>query len=176
MRRQPPEGLTFSWAESPVDAEELAEFFVENVPIEYISYGEFQVGRAANETEWATDLRDRVQMEFRQTIADGRHLPFDKRIGVGRVRGGIRSLAVLSFITSTPARPYGVLEDLVVGIEYRRLGAGRAMLEWLERELVSLGVARLFLESSTRNLRAREFFLAHGYGRLSEVLMKTLSP
>ena len=47
--------------------------------------------------------------------------------------------------------------------ELRRLGAGRALLSWLERHAVAAGARRAVLETGVRNTAALSLFTSAGY-------------
>jgi GNAT superfamily N-acetyltransferase len=55
------------------------------------------------------------------------------------------------------------IKKTYVAPEWRRLGAGRALLSWLERHAVAAGARRAVLETGVRNTAALSLFTSAGY-------------
>jgi GNAT superfamily N-acetyltransferase len=59
------------------------------------------------------------------------------------------------------------IDELFVAPAYRSHGVGAALLSHAERVLQESGVRRLQLQIASGNARARDFYVARGYGRRS---------
>jgi ribosomal protein S18 acetylase RimI-like enzyme len=58
---------------------------------------------------------------------------------------------------------HGAIHDLYVADDYRRLGAGAALLSALVAELEARGAPRILLSTMPSNIRAQRLFARHGF-------------
>ncbi|MCS7128560.1 MAG: GNAT family N-acetyltransferase [Sulfolobales archaeon] len=81
-----------------------------------------------------------------------------KKVIVAEVEG-----KVVGFIITYKHRHLTYIDSLAVDSEYRGLGIGSLLLDYLEETLVREGVEEVFLSVKDRNLAALNFYLKRGY-------------
>ena len=163
------------WSEDD-DPAELARFFAANVDPTYVSHGEVEDGRADADGAWVPDLEDVVTREISWASGpEGRSA--GARVAVACSTDSDRELLGLALVrvVESSGRPtLAWLDDLVLERRARGSGLGRAMVGWVERELASLGVERVFLECGHANSGAQRFFDRMQFRPTSIVLSKRL--
>lgn len=163
--------LLVEWCTEPADADQLASFMVENIDTSYISHGELQSGRATGRTQWSENLQEQLRDEIANLTLDGQDLNAGSRVGRAWLSGSVVAVLIVGVFGEGPKR-YAVLEDLVVSAASRGSGIGAACLAWVDGQLKSAGITRVFLESGINNHPAHDFFLHNGFDRCSVVMMK----
>lgn len=143
----------------------LAEFFTKNVSTCYISHTELWSGRARDFGHWAPGLKKVIQKELRETFADR-----TKRIAVIERDGQLAGMAVVVDLGR-----YALLEDIVIGREFRGHGVGRSLVRWIFARMREAGKSSIFLESGGRNTAAHRFFQHQGFRRISISMCRSLA-
>jgi GNAT superfamily N-acetyltransferase len=153
----------------------LAKFMVENVTPSYISHSELMVGRADDIGRWSDDLEEVLTSELSAYLAEagGDNAPLVSVV-IAKVGGKLAGLAILSASRGARAN-YGILEDVVVGMDYRKMGLLRGIWEFAEAKFRGWGVKRVFLESGKGNLGAHQAFHKLGFDEMSSVFVKGLA-
>ena len=169
----------FFWCSDPSEAKNLAQFFILNISLEYISHSELQSERVGVDGNWAPDLEQNIIREIRSRVRETKgNVPVgldSAPIMVARTAERVVGLAMVSFFP-TANIPHVIVEDLVVGAGERGNGIGQRMLDWIMVEARRVGCARAFLESGCHNAAAHEFFERQGFEICSLVFMKPLAP
>ena len=167
--------VTLRWASSHDNPEELARFFVQNAPAEYISHGEIQDGRAEAKGVWSVNVESILTRQFSHGCrreGDGKFT--ETRLAIAQLEGSdVAAIAYVGVERVAPA-PYAVLYDLLVKSDLRNLNVGSDLLSWIEKQLREEKVAMLFLESGINNERAHSFFLREGFSPVSINMMKAI--
>jgi len=126
------------------------------------------LARAADAHEIAEMSRDLVEYglswswtpaRVRRAIA-GR----DSSAVVARRDGRIAAFAIMQFGDDTAH-----LNLLAVGLEHRRQGLGRRLMQWLASTAVEAGIFRVDLELRSDNRAARRFYESLGFEALNVV-------
>ncbi len=169
-----PQNLSLFWS-IPRDgvAVEVAEFFVSNVDVDYISHQEIQCGRALSVAQWAPDLREMLISEVQEIWNFGGDTDCKKGMVEARIGTTLVGMAIVTWHPNART-PYAWGEDMVVCRDEREKGAGRQMMKWIEAELLKKGIRQLFLESGQANQKAHAVFERSGFSTCSVVMMKSL--
>jgi len=80
--------------------------------------------------------------------------------------GDAVGVAAVRFVESGRTA-HAYIEDMVVKKEFRRSGAGTAMLKHIENECKNKNISWIMFESGISNLNAHDFFKAKGYNPVS---------
>jgi ribosomal protein S18 acetylase RimI-like enzyme len=152
-----------------------ADFFIENVDLQYISHGEIMDGRADDASHWNPKLREVIAEDVAEAIANktpatavGLHLAaaFDREVLCG--------LAMFE-VVSHRRNCYAVIHDLMVAKAIRNRHVGSQLAQWLDFAFAEDGrIRQVFLESGINNHRAHHFFEGLGFSSCSVVMMKPL--
>jgi GNAT superfamily N-acetyltransferase len=171
-----PERLRIDWCSDPRRAQELAEFFAQNVGPEYISHSELQGPRALSPDRWRDDLPGILRQEIAPRLAQTQRSiprPTSQPILVAESDGAVVALSFVTF-AGTAGVPFAIVEDLIVAPSMRSQGIGKAVLDWIAAEARSRRIGRLFLESGIHNERAHHFFENEGFHPCSVVMIRSL--
>jgi N-acetylglutamate synthase-like GNAT family acetyltransferase len=60
-------------------------------------------------------------------------------------------------------RPYAVVENVIVDNDFRGIGIGKKLIEYVDQLCVSKGCTKIMLLSSVNRVEAHEFFIKNGY-------------
>ena len=151
----------------------LAELFVKNAGMQYISHGEVIDGRANNLNEWKADIEAIMKEEFVEAMrGDPDSLKVFSRLAVTQQNGQAIALALVEF---HPKTKVVVLCDIVVDARLRGEKIGESMLDWIEAESKQWGAKFIFLESGYANQAAHHFFERMGFHTTSVMMMKEIS-
>jgi ribosomal-protein-alanine N-acetyltransferase len=83
---------------------------------------------------------------------------------VARSRGRIAGFAIMRF-----GYEEAHLDLLAVKPDYRRVGVGRMLIEWLEESALVAGVSIIYLEVRAGNAGAQRFYESLGYRRVRQL-------
>lgn len=155
--------MTLRWA-SNEDVASVVEFFLANCPLNYISHGDVQSGRASSFYSWSVNLADVLTKEFSSSIGiRGAGLALLELEG---------TLAGIAFVTAK--QDFSVLEDFIIKVDSRSKHLGQDLYLWIEKELKADGVSDIFLESRFDNVHAHRFFKRLGFLERSVVMSRRL--
>ena len=164
--------IRFTWlAGNSAYSEELAGFFEENVDEKYISHGEVAEGRADSFTEWKKNLREVMEAEFKEILSATPGSSIYSRICICSLNNKLAGMALIAFREETKV---AVIEDIIIGGEFRKRKLGSLFLEWIEKEISLKAMSFIMLESGINNKRAHNFFHGNGYQQASVVMVKKL--
>jgi ribosomal protein S18 acetylase RimI-like enzyme len=166
--------LKIEWCRDKERVEALISFFIENVDPFYISHGEVQTGRALELNAWSPALPRILREEFDSCFEKGPVAGDECKVAVATAAGEISALLVVKIQTVGEAR-FSVLSDFIVKRDSRGQGIGRAVFAWLQVEMKTAGIGRIFLESGQNNERAHRFFKSQGFAPCSIVMLKELA-
>jgi len=167
--------ISYKWCTSSDSSllDMLAEIFVGNAGVQYISHGEVIDGRANNMSEWKTDIKAIMKEEFAKAMHSALDSPETfTRLSVAQQNGHTIALALVEF---HPETKVVVLCDIVVGAQLRGQKIGESMFGWIEAEAKHWGAKFIFLESGNTNQSAHHFFERMGFHTTSVVMMKEIS-
>lgn len=168
--------LEMSYVYSKKSIKEVVDFFTQYLDASYISHGEIQSGRAIDFNTWSPKLAQVLGYEFGLARADATDL--DKydgttyHVAVAWLGDKIVSAAYISIFREGPK--FAVLEDILTHPDYRSVGYGRQLYEWIEQGLGHEGVEKIFLESGMKNKDAHSFLKGLGFETCSLVMEKDL--
>lgn len=165
--------LSIEWCGDRGMAAPLAALMVRNLDPSYISHSEMMEGRALDRERWTGALESQLEAEFRGVLESEAGAPGADRLAVAYRGSQPVALAVVEG-PSGASPSFAVIADLIVDLPERGSGTGRRLMAWIEKELLRLGVRRLFLESGVRNERAHRFFKDSGFETCSVVMMKEI--
>jgi GNAT superfamily N-acetyltransferase len=162
------------WCDVPEEAASLAAFFAQNITSEYISHSELQGARAQAPGLWSDTLVATLEQDFRGRCT-GDHGPPPEakatRHAIAARRGSrLVGVAMLTF-SREAAKPFGVIEDIVIAKSERGNGLGTYMMNWIFEAFRARGLKRVFLESGEANHDAHDFFARFGLKQVSIVMM-----
>lgn len=154
------------------DARRAAAFFAANLTTSYISHSELQIGRAIDQSTWASDIEAILVEEIDHRLP-GR--PDGETMGVWLLEeaGEILALAYLTHHRNERS-PFSVIEDMVVAAKSRGSGIGGQLMNFLVEESRRAGSASIFLESGVNNDGAHHFFHKNNFSQVSIVMQKIL--
>jgi ribosomal-protein-alanine N-acetyltransferase len=122
-----------------------------------------QLARAADARTIAEMSRTLIETGLRWTWTPQRVLreirDRNANVLVARVRDGVAGFAIMRY-----GETHAHLNLLAVETRFRRQGIGRRMMQWLEQTALVAGIADIGLEVRARNVVARRFYAALGYG------------
>lgn len=162
--------MKFTWADSPEQVIEAAEFFMDNVDSSYISHGEIQDGRALDQYTWNEDVHKVLLREFTMSLSKSN----DYNLGLATKDGKLVCIVFVQIVRTRKTR-FAVLEDIVTAKELRGQGFGTALYSWVEEQMKLRGMHQIFLESSVANPKAHEFLEHRGFKVCSLTMMKGLT-
>ncbi|MBN2152088.1 MAG: GNAT family N-acetyltransferase [Candidatus Lokiarchaeota archaeon] len=162
--------ITIEIARDPRISKKIGHFFVDNVDPSYISHSELQIGRAISPTAWAPDIERMIAEEFEQIIKES--IQDGKKYILLATEAD--SLVGFALVETYVENGFSVIPDMITKREKRGLGIGGKLLDWVDNDLKTRGIHRIFLESGLNNENAHEFFKKHHYKAVSKVFMKDL--
>lgn len=166
--------LQISWCENKDEVLQAVTLFIENTSPDYISHGEVQSGRATGFSQWSPDLAAVLQREFCTSFEPtGNEGSF--KLAIAYMNKRPAGILFVQLMQSAP-KPYIIIQDLVIAMEFRNKGLGKKLLNWLEYNLKAMGIKLLFLESGINNHGAHAFFEANGFSVSSKIMVKELTP
>lgn len=169
-----PDNFSITWCNHMNEIPLLAKFFRKNVNSNYISHGEIQDGRAYDFKTWRTDIEAYISKEFMNIFDEEKNNSREFRLAVARENNDILGIAFI-VMNKNISNPYAELFDLVVRKDKYDLGIGTSILKFLEEGFIKSNIKWIFLESSTKNDNAHQFFISKGYTISSKVMMKQLT-
>ena len=147
----------------------LVDLFIENVNIEYISYGEVLCGRAISHKEWNTNLKEILETEIKNILSQ----KTNSKIACSFHQSKIIAFAIVN-IEKNSTIPYAFLEDIVVDNNCRKYGIGTELINFIEKELQQQGIHHVYLESGINNTPAHNFFHERKYSTIATVMYKNI--
>jgi hypothetical protein len=135
---------------------------------EYISHSEIQEGRAISPTEWSPNLEGILRVSIINHLS-GRN--DDNGLGLLAIAlKGSKTVGLSQIsIEESPTFKYAVLEDIVIGSDFRNNKIGYDFLIWLHSSLKIKNINHIFLESGVNNSGAHRFFKRNDYKLVSNV-------
>jgi len=167
--------INFRWADVNDDIDKIVRFFIDNAPIEYISHGEIQDGRALPIGVWSNNLETILSKQFVSAIKREKDTKFpETRLFFAHSDND--TLVGFSYIgiDRKSQNPYAVIYDILVSKSLRNRGAGNSMISWISEEMRRENIKFLFLESGIQNTQAHQFFKRRGFHPVSINMMKAL--
>jgi ribosomal-protein-alanine N-acetyltransferase len=121
-----------------------------------------ELARPADATAIATMSRDLIEfgLSWRwtpQRVAASIRAP-EVNVLVARIHQQTAGFAIMRY-----GEHVAHLDLLGVGLQYRRLGVGRQLIEWLEKCALIAGIIRVVLEVRAQNEGAQLFYKRLGY-------------
>lgn len=159
------------------DPDALTNLFVRNLNADYISHSELQSYRAIKPAQWAPNIGTVLRREIIERLKE----PLDcfpsgedwKGIIEAKSGSSLIGLALVA-LTQEAAVPFGTIEDIVIDRQHRGEGYGKAMMQWILKQISNAGIRRAFLESGQENLSAHHLFQQLGFEKTSFVMMRDL--
>jgi GNAT superfamily N-acetyltransferase len=169
-----PRVVRFDWCRDAAQARRLARIFSENITSSYISHSELQGYRAVSPGQWSDDIGQQLQADVVGRISNPLDAPPDGQttLAAALVVDGVETGVFLVTFARNSARPFAVLEDMMVLPAARSHGHGSQFLEWISKECTARGIRRMFLESGIENDHAHHFFEREGFEKVSVVMMR----
>lgn len=133
------------------------KFFLKNVGEEYISHGEVSCGRASIDFKWDRKLKKVLESEFKENTF------------LVLINSKIVGLFVIRRVRNTAH-----LEDFVIDAGFRGKGLSDLVMDAIHDKLLSEGCEIVFLETGSRNKRAKRFFERAGYKKCSAIMFSRL--
>jgi GNAT superfamily N-acetyltransferase len=166
--------VRFDWCRDAAQARRLARIFSDNVTPSYISHSELQGYRAVSPAQWSDNIAEQLEADVLSRIANPLDAPADAQtlLAVALVADGVETGVFLVTFSRSSARPFAILEDMMVLPSARSHGYGSQFLEWISQECVARGIRRMFLESGIENDHAHHFFEREGFEKVSVVMMR----
>ena len=92
------------------------------------------------------------------------HMP-DHEILVAEENGTILGTSLLQIVPNLThdARPWAIVENVVVGSRYRRQGAGRLLMEYIKDRCRQAGCYKIQIMSNIKRKEAHQFYRAIGF-------------
>lgn len=148
----------------------LVDLFIKNVDETYISYGEIFCERAIDFNKWSPELKNVLRSEIKDIVTKKKT---NSKIAIAFDDSKIVGFSIIA-IENNSNISYAFLEDIVIDSEYRKLGVGKELTDFIEKELQDQGVKQVYLESGHKNHLAHKFFENRGYSLVAKVMCKTL--
>lgn len=166
--------VRFDWCRDAQQARRLARIFSENITTDYISHSELQGFRAISSRQWSDDIARQLESDVLSRVTNPLDAPPDGQttLAVALVVDGVETGVFLVTFARHAARPFAVLEDMVVLPAARSHGYGSQFLDWISQECAARGIRRMFLESGIENDHAHHFFEREGFEKVSVVMMR----
>lgn len=60
-------------------------------------------------------------------------------------------------------QPFALVENFIVSSDYKREGIGKSMMDYIEAFCLEQNCSKIMLQTSSKNLDARDFYSAMGY-------------
>lgn len=158
------------WLNDVAYVNDLVDLFLRNTDETYISYGEIFCGRAKNFDNWSENLKAVLKLEIEEILENKKN---NSKIACSFLKSKIVGFAIVN-IEKNSTIPYSFLEDIVIESEYRNLGIGKILSDFIEKELIQEGVKQVYLESGHKNFLAHKFFEKRGYSLVAKVMCKNL--
>ncbi|KAA3641498.1 MAG: GNAT family N-acetyltransferase [Bacteroidetes bacterium] len=128
--------MTVDWITDVSQVPALAQLFIHNSKENYISHGEIQVGRAISDKEWAEDIKEQMEKEFKEALEAS---PFGPSHLVGASYKNEYIGLILLEYTEFPGGWFATLSDIVVDSRFRNRDLGEKMVKWVTEHLKSMG-------------------------------------
>ena len=162
-----PLDVRFEWCRDADQARRLAQIFSTNLTPGYISHQELQGPRAISPTQWAADISEQLEADLLSRIANPLDAPANGQtmLATALMVDGVEAGVFLVTFSRQGARPFAILEDMMVLPAVRSHGFGSQFLEWARAECRARGIGRMFLESGIANEHAHHFFEREGFKR-----------
>lgn len=157
------------WLSDTSCTNNLVDLFIENVNLEYISYGEVLCGRAISHKEWNTNLKQILETEIKNILSQ----KTNSKIACSLYESKIIAFAIVN-IEKNSITPYAFLEDIVVDNNCRKYGIGTELTNFIEKELQQEGIHHIYLESGINNTSAHNFFHKRKYSTIATVMCKNI--
>jgi len=167
--------MEISIADKNSNLDALTQLFTSNLTSEYISHSELQGYRARLPGKWVKNIKDTLRKEIAARLKQPRRgLPTGRNwTGVVQAHEGRRLVGIaLITISRNSAVPFGIIEDIVIDKKSRDGGRGELIMDWINKQMLNVGIKRLFLESGIRNERAHHLFQRMGFTPISIVMMR----
>ncbi|MEB2778478.1 GNAT family N-acetyltransferase [Algoriphagus sp. D3-2-R+10] len=162
--------IEITYIQDKYSIQKYVDFFIENTTNNYISHGEIQYGRAINSTEWVTNLNSKLINDFTDVLENSEA---GNLISTHTAEGVLVGFIFLEYFDS-PNGVYATLSDIVISEDYRRLGIGNEMINWVFKELDRKNIPTIYAESNLNNISAHNFLNKHGFLTISKVFKKDL--
>jgi GNAT superfamily N-acetyltransferase len=166
--------VRFEWCRDAAQARRLARIFAQNITTSYISHSELQGFRAISPGRWSDDIAQQLEADVVSRVSNPLDAPDDGQttLAVALIVDAIETGVFLVTFARNSARPFAVLEDMVVLPAARSHGYGSQFLKWIDKECAARGISRMFLESGIENDHAHHFFEREGFQKVSVVMMR----
>ena len=166
--------VRFEWCRDAAQARRLARIFAQNITTSYISHSELQGFRAISPGRWSDDIAQQLEADVVSRVSNPLDAPDDGQttLAVALIVDAIETGVFLVTFARNSARPFAVLEDMVVLPAARSHGYGAQFLKWIDKECAARGISRMFLESGIENDHAHHFFEREGFQKVSVVMMR----
>lgn len=153
------------------DKPQMVELFCNNIKMQpsYISHGEIQMGIAINSDELSDQYVDRWTVYLNAQMNE-----FEDTIFVFEQDGVIHGF-ILGEIDRDRADDFGVICDLVVTDQMRKMGLGSQLLDKLFEVYKDMGIKDVYLESGINNHDAHHFFKNKGFKKISSIFRLTIN-
>lgn len=166
--------VRFEWCRDAAQARRLAKIFAGNITTSYISHSELQGFRAVSPTQWSDDIAQQLEADVVSRISNPLDAPAGGQttLAVALLVDAVETGVFLVTFARNSARPFAILEDMVVLPAARSHGYGSQFLKWISQECAARGISRMFLESGIENDHAHHFFEREGFHKVSVVMMR----
>jgi GNAT superfamily N-acetyltransferase len=166
--------VRFEWCRDAAQARRLARIFAQNITTSYISHSEVQGFRAISPGRWSDDIAQQLEADVVSRVSNPLDAQDDGQttLAVALIVDAIETGVFLVTFARNSARPFAVLEDMVVLPAARSHGYGAQFLKWIDKECAARGISRMFLESGIENDHAHHFFEREGFQKVSVVMMR----
>jgi GNAT superfamily N-acetyltransferase len=166
--------VRFEWCRDAAQARRLARIFAQNITTSYISHSELQGFRAISPGRWSDDIAQQLEADVVSRVSHPLDAPDDGQttLAVALIVDAIETGVFLVTFARNSARPFAILEDMVVLPAARSQGYGSLFLKWIDKECAARGISRMFLESGIENDHAHHFFEREGFQKVSVVMMR----
>lgn len=161
---------TTKWLNDKTRIKELVDFFITHKTESYISHSEIISGRAANSTEWSSDLESILTAQFNEENTSTSNL----KILIAENKEGTIIGMLVFYVIHSGFKNYAVLEDMLLDHAVRGQSLGSTLLEKALEESKNWNISLMMLESGVDNTGAHHFFEKYGFKKVSENYILTL--
>jgi len=159
------------WVREDGDTKALAQLFVDNATIDYISHSEIQEGRAVNENSWSKDLLSHINTELQAASKN-------ETFQAANIAAAYLDNKPVGYLLVEYADEgnglFAILSDIVVDRTYQRHHVGTTLADWTLAQLRKEGIQSLYAESNLKNTAAHHFLEKQGMKAVSKVFRMEL--
>jgi GNAT superfamily N-acetyltransferase len=158
--------VSCSWVEYKTEEsiQPLADFFINNIHKNYISFSEVIDGFADHNMRWSDNLRLLI---IKKMLKKNHKIAVTK----DRLTHEIIALSIVEMNTDS-WRAHAWIHDFIVVSKCRGQNVGGKLINWLEQEFRNNKIELIILESGIHNDGAHHFFENHEFKHCSIVMTK----